>query len=346
MGIKKITVKNFTVFEKLDVEFGTGINVIVGENGTGKTHLLKLLYTICEINKISLIARTPSLESRNGYKALGFALIHSLFNINNVDDIYKDLSINEFTIDVSVDSREYHMNFTKENIKENVDELINELGTEINKIRNELNKIETEINKRENESNELKNKLGNITYEEPTKSVFIPVVEMLSHSKGFLNLNQKYKLPFDKTQVDIIVNAGLPELREIPDISKKVIEKISNIINGEVIFENDNYFILKKDGRKILFSMEAEGLRKFALLWQLLKNGSIETGSILLWDEPEANINPKLIPTLVEILLELQRNGIQIFVTTHDYIFAKYFEVKQKENDNIIFHSLYETEKV
>ena len=47
-------------------------------------------------------------------------------------------------------------------------------------------------------------------------------------------------------------------------------------------------------------------------------NGSLTEGTILLWDEPEANINPKLIPVLTEIILELGRNGAQIFLATHD----------------------------
>jgi hypothetical protein len=33
--------------------------------------------------------------------------------------------------------------------------------------------------------------------------------------KRITALNEKYKMPFDKTMVDIIVNAELPEIREI-----------------------------------------------------------------------------------------------------------------------------------
>ena len=40
---KKLELENFTVFEKASFEWVDGINVFVGENGTGKTHLLKLL---------------------------------------------------------------------------------------------------------------------------------------------------------------------------------------------------------------------------------------------------------------------------------------------------------------
>ena len=56
-------------------------------------------------------------------------------------------------------------------------------------------------------------------------SVFIPSMEMLSHSKGFLAMNQKYSMPFDGTQVDIIVNASLPETREIPASCKAVLKE-------------------------------------------------------------------------------------------------------------------------
>ncbi len=42
MKIKRIKFQNYTVFEDQQMEFSPGINVIIGENGTGKTHLMKL----------------------------------------------------------------------------------------------------------------------------------------------------------------------------------------------------------------------------------------------------------------------------------------------------------------
>ena len=41
MIIKKIKLENYTVFENQQIEFSPGINVFIGENGTGKTHLFK-----------------------------------------------------------------------------------------------------------------------------------------------------------------------------------------------------------------------------------------------------------------------------------------------------------------
>ncbi len=44
--LKSLTIKNFTVFAEARIEFSPGLNVIIGDNATGKSHLLKLGYSI------------------------------------------------------------------------------------------------------------------------------------------------------------------------------------------------------------------------------------------------------------------------------------------------------------
>ena len=48
--ITQLTLKNFTVFNDLSIDFSAKINVIIGENGTGKSHLLKAAYALCSAN--------------------------------------------------------------------------------------------------------------------------------------------------------------------------------------------------------------------------------------------------------------------------------------------------------
>lgn len=43
--IEGLRLSNFTCFADLDVSFSEGINVIIGENGAGKTHLLKAIFS-------------------------------------------------------------------------------------------------------------------------------------------------------------------------------------------------------------------------------------------------------------------------------------------------------------
>jgi predicted ATP-binding protein involved in virulence len=50
--ITKLELRNFTTFEKLDIDFSPRINVIIGENGTGKTQLLKAGYALSHTLKI------------------------------------------------------------------------------------------------------------------------------------------------------------------------------------------------------------------------------------------------------------------------------------------------------
>ena len=44
MKICGVTLENFMLFDKLDAEFSPNVNIICGENSTGKTALIKLLY--------------------------------------------------------------------------------------------------------------------------------------------------------------------------------------------------------------------------------------------------------------------------------------------------------------
>lgn len=71
MKIKRIKFQNYTVFENQQMEFSPGINVIIGENGTGKTHLMKALYSACQsadtISVILMLIVIGLVPSANPY---------------------------------------------------------------------------------------------------------------------------------------------------------------------------------------------------------------------------------------------------------------------------------------
>lgn len=285
------------MFENLEVEFSKGINVVIGTNGTGKTHILKAMYGICE-------------------------------GINNSNEVY-DLSQLYFSVNpvelIRTRENPSIKTFIKLKFEKNNDATFNIIMHEGKKLA-----------------------ADGVSYnltDFKTKSIFIPAKEMLSHSKGFLALYNKYKIPFDKTYIDIIVNAELPEARETSDLNNTLLATISNVIGGKVLHENGTFYIVKNNGNKIEFPIEAEGLRKFGLLWKLIKNGLLEEGTVLFWDEPEANINPELMPILVELMLELERKGVQLFIATHSYNLAKYLEIKRTSTEQVLFHHLHQTEQ-
>jgi predicted ATPase len=118
--------------------------------------------------------------------------------------------------------------------------------------------------------------------------------------------------------------------------------KICKVIGGEPQNDGQSFFIKRFDViESIPLSLEASGYRKFGLLATLIRNEQIKSGSILFWDEPENSLNSELIPVLVDILLELSRNGVQIFIATHSELLANYFAVNRQKSNEVMFYSLY-----
>lgn len=291
MPVRSIKIMNVLAFQdQFTLTFSDGINVIIGGNGTGKTTLLKMIYTAAQWSA------KPVRPGKN--KSFHQYFSHALSDASLTNHDKNTRTHSAFAVSDGKHTLTYCLA-----PQERVD-------------------AQDWINL-------------NIS------SVFIPTTEMLSHAKGFLALNEKYDMPFDDTQIDILINASLPEARVCPPYSAAILKELSNVIDGEVIFEHDIFYVVKKDGRKIDFALEAEGLRKLALLWKLIRNGLLEQGAILLWDEPEANLNPELFPLVAKILLTLQENGIQIFLATHSYHFAKYLELLRTQKEQVLFHDLH-----
>ncbi|MFI3211777.1 MAG: AAA family ATPase [Eubacteriales bacterium] len=305
MGITKIKIENFTVFKKADINFASGMNVLIGENGTGKTHLLKLMNSLLrssesrmdDLNQYFLTKEQDSFINDNSV-ALDIQMAISHSGVHNTIEIHYENGI--------LEDNSHDISFT---FLQNDEKHI-------------LKMVDSKYS-----------------------PVFIPAKDILTHSKSFMSLYNKFEMPFDRIYYDIISKSLLPNLKEVPEIGKSILPTLENIMDGKVIVENEIFYIQKTNGDKVEFSMEAEGVKKIAIIWQLIMNESIISKSILFWDEPEANLNPALYKDVVEILLALSRNGVQVFIATHDYIFAKYIEVLMKSNDDIAFHSLYKTEK-
>ena len=95
----------------------------------------------------------------------------------------------------------------------------------------------------------------------------------------------------------------------------------------------------------IEFTLLAEGIRKLGLLWLLIQNGSLPSGSVLFWDEPETNLNPAMFGTVIEVILGLQRIGVQVLLATHSYALLREIDLRQQESDEIAFHAFYRTEE-
>jgi energy-coupling factor transporter ATP-binding protein EcfA2 len=294
-----VKLKNFTVFDELDLPLSSGINVFVGENGTGKTHLLKVLYAATESSREDIVftSKLSAVFSPRG--GLGALLPRKQ------DDLLTKIKVKR------TDDAEISAEFDRKN---------GTIG-----IWSEDKWVSVD-------------KSWRSVYLEST---YIPAKEILAHAPGFIAISERRELSFEQIYTDILKKAYLPKLKGEPDpVRKQLLNSLQECINGSVAIEGESFYLRDAHG-SLEFSMVAEGLRKLALIWLLIQNGSLGRGSILFWDEPEANLNLKLIKTVVDTLLKLCHEGVQIFIATHSYFVLKELDILGKQDGNVMYHSMY-----
>lgn len=293
MTITKIALQRFTAFHNLRLDLSPGVNVFVGANGTGKTHLMKVAYAACDISK----TQRPFSEK-----------LVRVF-------LPKDLAIGRLA-----------------RRQQGVASAVAEVARKDRKIRLTFN----------SRASNKPRVIGRDPWcEDPIDAAYIPVKEMLANAPGFRSLYGRRDIHFEEVYADIIDRALLPVRRGPTDARRRRLLKIlQGAIEGKVHQSNEEFFLRNKQGN-LEFTLLAEGLRKLGLLWLLIQNGVLLDGAVLFWDEPETNLNPSLFRKLIEILLDLSRSGVQVFLATHDYIILKEFDLQSNEKDKIAFHSLH-----
>lgn len=307
--IEQLTLKNFTAFDDIEIDFSPKLNVIIGENGTGKTHLLKAAYGLCA--GAPLFKNKPGINKEN-FEAILTAKLLRLFM--PLDD-----KLGKMHHQGADDQAYISANFAQgQNIS----------ATFFNNSK----------------SIAIQSFDDYKTYQ--SEAVFIPTKEVLSFMKGFNSLYEKYDLSFDQTYQDICLLLDLPEIRPetLLEKSKWAMAEIEDVCGGRFMFYGGGKVTFKTDASEFSANSMAEGFRKAGILSRLLETGAIQPGvsGPLFWDEPESNLNPKLMQLLVEILIELSRNGQQVIVATHDYVLLKWFDllVNTDTGDHIRFHAL------
>jgi energy-coupling factor transporter ATP-binding protein EcfA2 len=296
MALTRVKLDRFTAFDKLDLDLSPGINVLVGANGTGKTHIMKVCYAACDVSK----KETPFGEKLvNVFLPSGRTLGRLVRRRRGGGRAWVGVFREESRLEGSFSSRAQ------------AGRSLGEKGTSLWKTT-------------------------------PIESVYIPVKEMLSNAPGFRSLYATREVHFDEVYADILDRAYLPQLRGRPDEwRQRLLDSIRQDVGGNVFIKNEEFFLRNRQG-ELEFSLLAEGMRKLALLWLLIQNGTLINGSVLFWDEPETNLNPKMYGALIKVLIELQRNGVQIFLATHDYVVLKEIDLQIASDDRVAFHSLYQ----
>ena len=295
MTIEIVELRRFTAFESFEFRPSPGVNVLVGANGTGKTHLMKVAYAACDVSKTkdSFAEKLVRVFKPSG---------------NTVGRLVKrHEGSTKCKVSVFRDKRQISASFSNH----------------------------TDIAASASVTGALR------WVEKPVESVYVPAKDMLANAPGFLSLYAQRDIHFEEIYVDILHRAFRPAVRgKLPPERQRLLAILQRVIQGKVRTKNEEFF-LRSDQGNLEFTLLAEGIRKLGLLWLLIQNDTLLKGSVLFWDEPETNLSPKLFGPTIEILLELQRMGVQIVIATHDYVILNELDLRRKVSDKIDFHALY-----
>ena len=284
--LKSISIKNFTVFgdDFPLLKFSPGLNIIIGENATGKSHLMKLGYALAFG---SVQAKTAPRQSKD---EMGRIVGDKLLGVFGTDKLGRLVSRRpgrsrcEITIAMGQQPCDFSLAFST-----------NSQIAQITKLpQNYLSK----------------------------KPVYFPTREMLSPYPGFVGACEERELRFDDTYVDLaraLSHAQTQGIRK--EKAQKLMDPLEEAMQATIVQKN-NRFYLRHWGKSKEISeieFEAEGHRKLAMLTYLIANGQLDqAGSTLFWDEPETNMNARLIRVLAQAINDLSNTGRQIIIATHN----------------------------
>ncbi len=288
--IKSFEIQNFTCFENVAFECSVGINIFIGENGTGKTHALKLLYAIS--SKIE--------DERSAWQKYKNAAV-----VENNDDRFK--LTDYFKPDYMLKVDRFFRNKLDPRIYIKSDIYGSKHSTTYG-----YSSTVTHIS------------IGDSVFLDTSKSaIFIPSHEMLSIFEGFISAYENREIPYDLTQYHLVKKLGALPLRG--DARAEAENLLTDFSNLDIdIHQKGGQFFIHEQNREIEAMIAAEGVKKMAQMIYLIRNGALTKNSILFWDEPEVNLNPKYIRLVADFLMTLARQGVQIFVATHDYLLTQY----------------------
>jgi predicted ATPase len=284
MKIQSISIERFTAFERIEAELSPGLNVFIGANATGKSHLLKLLYA-----PLKTLEQAPQHKSQDARAELALKVREKLEAVFRPEDdrsgrlVRRGVGRNHARVEIACTD--------------------GSIGFELTT----LSRLDLDSGKQPT----------------PETCLFLPSREFLSAYEGFIAAYQARELSFDETYYDLCVALSAAPLRgPRGEKAARLLAPLARALPFKVVLQNGSFYITAPGQGKIEAHLVAEGYRKIASVIHLVNNGALAQNGIIFWDEPEANLNPQLIVHVARLLMQLAGAKVQVLVATHDYLLA------------------------
>lgn len=283
--IQKVTIENLGIIDEIKFDKLQNINLIIGENGTGKSFLLKSLYsamkTVEEYRRGEDIRSTSDILSER---------LRWCFQTEKLGDIVKKGSSLPLKFEMQWNDQIFSYGFTEKTMA---------------KVLNVTNEIEP---------------LNSNSIFIPAKevlSLFNIILKSREIDKVF-GFDDTY---YDLVKALRIA----PQRGKNYKVFSKSRKTLEDIIGGRVEFDDStNKWYYRKGKQKFSIGATSEGVKKIAILDRLLGNGYLTKSSVIFIDEIESALHPTAISDFLDIIDIIAFDmGIQVFIASHSYFVIK-----------------------
>ncbi len=284
--INSIQLKNYGVIERFSSDQFSNINLIIGENGTGKTFLLKALYSV--VRSMEEYKRGDDIRSIVDVMS---EKLRWTFQVEKLGDMVSKSAEDGLSLDVQLGNDRISYQFSQSASSKVGTVIAPDTGKEGNSIfipAKEVLSLFSVILK----SREVDRVFGfDDTYYDLAKAL------RLSPSRG--------------RNYTIFAN------------SRKL---VSDVIDGRVEYDENSgkWFYRNSRNQKFSIGTTSEGVKKIAIMDRLLVNGYLGNNSIIFIDEIESALHPEAICQFLDMIDMIANTmGLQVFIASHSYFVIK-----------------------
>ena len=301
--LTSLHLKNFTVFPDATFKFGEHLNVIVGENGLGKTHILKAAYCLLAVSARGAKDTGGATPTKTYLQTAVASKLRDVFKPDELGRLARrQAGRNRSEVEGHFSENRFNIGFSF----------------------NTSSKSEVTIDQ------------APLAWSQEVP-IYLPTRELLTIYPGFVSLYETTHLPFEETWKDTAILLGAPLAKGAREKKiRQLLQPLESAMGGSVELDPSGRFYLKIDTGRIEMYLAAEGLRKLAMIARLIATGSLLDKGYLFWDEPEANLNPKLVKLVAQTILNISQSGIQVFIATHSLFLLRELHILQQQPKNVV----------
>ena len=291
--LNSFELRNFAPIRQLQCQNVGQINLIIGQNSTGKTILLKALYSAIR----TLEAYKRGNEPRTIQEILSDKLYWT-FETEKLGDLVSKKADRPLQLKLELDNHKFSYEFGKDTTK-NVQKLDNHIPDRTSNSIYFPTKEVLSLHQNILQSREINKTFG-----------FDDTYLDLAHALGQPPTKGRNYLGFADSR-----------------------KQLKDILEGRIEYdETSGRWQFKKGNQKFAIGVTAEGIKKIAILDTLLGNRYLDPQSIVFIDEPESALHPIAISKFLDIIVLLAEAGIQFFIASHSYfVIKKLYLAAQKQ---------------